>query len=134
MKLGLITPNLSIETVTALQAQPTGAPQLITIRAFLMPIARIGDYLANRSPQKYRELFNERIDFSRRNAHLCAMKTELQNELESSTNDNITLDKIMLSMSRHYLYSSNATEENECFKKRSSHIARIFTHLQMILP
>ena len=30
----------------------------------------------------------------------------------------------------HYLYLSNAIEENECFKKRSTHIAQMFSNLQ----
>lgn len=30
----------------------------------------------------------------------------------------------------HYLYLSSIAEENECFKKRSTHIAQMFTNLQ----
>ena len=106
---------------------------ILTLRQLEVPIARIKDYLANRSPQNYRDLFNERIDFfTQEIARLQAMKTELQSELGKLDHiADITLDKIMLVHDQaHYLYLSNATEENECFKKRSSHIARMFTHLQ----
>ena len=106
---------------------------ILTLRQLDVPITRIKDYLANRSPQNYRDLFYERIDFfTQEIARLQTMKKKLQSELGKLDHiADITLDKIMLVHDQaHYLYLSNATEENECFKKRSSHIARMFTHLQ----
>lgn len=134
-KLGLITPELVDENGYRYykRSQLFLLQLILTLRRLDVPIARIKDYLANRSPQNYRELFNERIDFfTQEIAHLQAMKTELQNELGKLDHiDNITLDNITLVHEQaQYLYLSNATEENECFKKRSSHIARMFTHLQ----
>ena len=106
---------------------------ILTLRQLDVPIARIKDYLANRSPQNYRDLFNERIDFfTQEIARLQAMKTELQSELSKLDHiADITLDKIMLVHEQaHYLYLSSIAEENECFKKRSTHIAQMFTNLQ----
>ena len=134
-KLGLITPELVDENGYRYykRSQLFLLQLILTLRQLDVPIARIKDYLANRSPQNYRDLFNERIDFfTQEIARLQAMKTELQSELGKLDHiADITLDKIMLVHDQaHYLYLSNATEENECFKKRSSHIARMFTHLQ----
>ena len=134
-KLGLITPELVDENGYRYykRSQLFLLQLIFTLRQLDVPIARIKDYLANRSPQNYRDLFNERIDFfTLEIARLQAMKTELQRELSKlDYMADITLDKITLVHKKaHYLYLSNPTEEDECFKKRSSHIARMFTHLQ----
>lgn len=134
-KLGLITPELVDENGYRYykRSQLFLLQLILTLRQLDVPIARIKDYLGNRSPQNYRDLFNERIDFfTQEIAHLQAMKTELQNELGKLDHiDNITLDNITLVHEQaQYLYLSNATKENERFKERSSHIARMFTHLQ----
>ena len=134
-KLGLITPELIDENGYRYykRSQLFLLQLILTLRQLDVPIARIKDYLANRSPQNYRDLFNERIDFfTLEIARLQAMKTELQRELSKlDYMADITLDKITLVHKKaHYLYLSNPTEEDECFKKRSSHIARMFTHLQ----
>lgn len=134
-KLGLITPELVDENGYRYykRSQLFLLQLILTLRQLEVPIARIKDYLANRSPQNYRDLFNERIDFfTLEISRLQAMKTELQRELSKlDYMADITLDKITLVHKKaHYLYLSNPTEEDECFKKRSSHIARMFTHLQ----
>lgn len=108
-KLGLITPELVDENGYRYykRSQMFLLQLILTLRQLDVPIARIKDYLANRSPQNYSEL--GKLD------HIA----------------DITLDKIMLVHEQaRYLYLSNATEENECFKKRSTHIAQMFSNLQ----
>lgn len=134
-KLGLITPELVDENGYRYykRSQLFLLQLILTLRQLDVPIARIKDYLSNRSPQNYRELFNERIEFfTQEIARMQAMQAELQNELgKLDLIADITLDKIMLVHEKaQYLYLSNATKENERFKERSSHIARMFTHLQ----
>lgn len=134
-KLGLITPELVDENGYRYykRSQLFLLQLILTLRQLDVPIARIKDYLANRSPQNYKELFNERIDFfTQEIARLQTMQAELQRELSKLDSiADITLDKITLvHETAHYLYLSNPTEEKECFKKRSSHIAKMFTHLQ----
>lgn len=134
-KLGLITPELVDENGYRYykRSQLFLLQLILTLRQLDVPIARIKDYLANRSPQNYRDLFNERIDFfTQEIARLQAMKTELQSELSKLDHiADITLDKIMLVHEQaHYLYLSSIAEENECFKKRSTHIAQMFSNLQ----
>ena len=134
-KLELITPELVDENGYRYykRSQLFLLQLILTLRQLDVPIARINDYLANRSPKNYRELFNERIDFfTHEIARLQAMQTELQRELSKlDCMDDITLDKIThVHEKAHYLYLSNPTEEKEGFKKRSSHIARMFTNLQ----
>lgn len=134
-KLGLITPELVDENGYRYykRSQLFLLQLILTLRQLDVPIARIKDYLANRSPQNYRDLFYERIDFfTQEIARLQTMKKKLQSELGKLDHiDNITLDKIILVHEQaHYLYLSNPTKENERFKERSSHIARMFTHLQ----
>lgn len=134
-KLGLITPELVDENGYRYykRSQLFLLQLILTLRQLDVPIARIKDYLANRSPQNYRELFNERIDFfTQEIARLQTMKKKLQSELGKLDHiADITLDKIMLVHEQaRYLYLSNATEENECFKKRSTHIAQMFSNLQ----
>ena len=134
-KLGLITPELVDENGYRYykRSQLFLLQLILTLRQLDVPIARIKDYLGNRSPQNYKELFNERIDFfTQEIARLQTMQAELQRELSKLDSiADITLDKITLvHETAHYLYLSNPTEEKECFKKRSSHIAKMFTHLQ----
>ena len=134
-KLGLITPELVDENGYRYykRSQLFLLQLILTLRQLDVPIARIKDYLANRSPQNYRELFNERIKFfTQEIARMQAMQAELQNELGKLDHiADITLDKITLVHEQaQYLYLSNSAEENERFKERSSHIARMFTHLQ----
>ena len=64
-KLGLITPELVDENGYRYykRSQLFLLQLILTLRQLDVPIARIKDYLANRSPQNYRDLFNERIDF-----------------------------------------------------------------------
>ena len=63
-KLGLITPELVDENGYRYykRSQLFLLQLILTLRQLDVPIARIKDYLANRSPQNYRDLFNERID------------------------------------------------------------------------
>ena len=134
-KLGLITPELVDENGYRYykRSQLFLLQLILTLRQLDVPIARIKDYLANRSPQHYRDLFCERIDFCTQEiARLQTMKKKLQSELGKLDHiADITLDKIMLVHEQaHYLYLSNATKENECFKKRSTHIAQMFSNLQ----
>ena len=134
-KLGLITPEVVDENGYRYykRSQLFLLQLILTLRQLDVPIARIKDYLATRSLATYGELFHERIDFfTKEIARLEAMKAELQKEVAKLDRiANIQLDKIMLVHApAKYLYISNATEENECFKKRSTHIANMFAKLQ----
>lgn len=134
-KLGLITPEVVDENGYRYykRSQLFLLQLIITLRQLDVPIARIKDYLATRSPAAYGELFHERIDFfTKEIAHLEAMKAELQKEVAKLDRiANIKLDEItLIHTPAKYLYVSNATEENECFKKRSTHIANMFAKLQ----
>ena len=134
-KLGLITPEVVDENGYRYykRSQLFLLQLILTLRQLDVPIARIKDYLATRSLATYGELFHERIDFfTKEIARLEAMKAELQKEVAKLDRiANIQLDKIMLIHApAKYLYISNATEENECFKKRSTHIANMFAKLQ----
>lgn len=134
-KLGLITPEVVDENGYRYykRSQLFLLQLIITLRQLDVPIARIKDYLATRSPVAYGELFHERIDFfTKEIAHLEAMKAELQKEVAKLDRiANIQLDEItLIHTPAKYLYVSNATEENECFKKRSTHIANMFAKLQ----
>ena len=129
-KLGLITPELVDENGYRYykRSQLFLLQLILTLRQLDVPIARIKDYLANRSLQNYRKLFNERIEFfTQEISRMQTMQAELQSELGKLDHiDNITLDKIMLVHEQaHYLYLSSIAEENECFKKRSTHIAQM---------
>ena len=134
-KLGLITPEVVDENGYRYykRSQLFLLQLILTLRQLEVPIARIKDYLATRSLKTYGELFHERIDFfTKEIARLEAMKAELQKEVAKLDRiAAIQLDKIMLVHApAKYLYISNATEENECFKKRSTHIANMFAKLQ----
>lgn len=134
-KLGLITPEVVDENGYRYykRSQLFLLQLVLTLRQLEVPIARIKEYLATRSVETYGDLFQERIKFfTQQIAHLQAMKDELQTELGKLDRiANIILDKIMLIHApARYLYVSNATEENECFKKRSTHIANMFVKLQ----
>ena len=134
-KLGLIPPEVVDENGYRYykRSQLFLLQLILTLRQLDVPIARIKDYLATRSLATYGELFHERIDFfTKEIARLEAMKAELQKEVAKLDRiANIQLDKIMLIHApAKYLYISNATEENECFKKRSTHIANMFAKLQ----
>lgn len=134
-KLGLITPEVVDENGYRYykRSQLFLLQLILTLRQLDVPIARIKDYLATRSLTTYGELFHERIDFfTKEIARLEAMKAELQKEVAKLDRiAAIKLNKIMLVHApAKYLYISNATEENECFKKRSTHIANMFAKLQ----
>ena len=134
-KLGLITPEVVDENGYRYykRSQLFLLQLIITLRQLEVPLARIKDYLATRSPAAYGELFHERISFfAQEITRLEAMKAELQKEVAKLDRiANIKLDEIMLTQAPvKYLYVSNATEENECFKKRSTHIANMFAKLQ----
>lgn len=134
-KLGLITPEVVDENGYRYykRSQLFLLQLILTLRQLDVPIARIKNYLAMRSPAAYGELFHERIDFfTKEIARLEAMKAELQKEVTKLDRiANIQLDEITLVHApAKYLYVSNATEENECFKKRSTHIANMFSKLQ----
>ena len=139
-KLGLITPELVDENgyrYYKRSSQLFLLRLILTLRQLDVPIARIKDYLGNRSPQNYRDLFNERIDFfTQEIARLQAIKTELQSELGKLDHiADITLDKIMLVHEQaHYLYLSNATEENECFKSVLRILPKCLAICRTILP
>ena len=116
-KLGLITPELVDENGYRYykRSQLFLLQLILTLRRLDVPIARIKDYLANRSLQNYRKLFNERIEFfTQEISRMQTMQAELQSELGKLDHiDNITLDKIMLVHEQaHYLYLSSIAEEN----------------------
>lgn len=134
-KLGLITPEVVDENGYRYykRSQLFLLQLILTLRQLDVPIARIKEYLATRSPAAYSDMFHERIDFfTQEIARLQAMKDELQKEVAKLNRiANITLDKLTLVHApESYLYISKEAEENECFKKRSTHIANMFASLQ----
>lgn len=138
-KLGLITPEVVDENGYRYykRSQLFLLQLIITLRQLEVPIARIKDYLAMRSLASYGELFHERIAFfTQEIARLEAMRAELQTELGKLDRiANIELGKITLVHApKKFLYISNATEKQECFKKRSTHIANMFAKLQKDVP
>ena len=138
-KSGLITPEVVDENGYRYykRSQLFLLQLILTLRQLDVAIARIKDYLAHRSLDAYSDLFNERIEFfTQEIKRLQAMKDELQTELGKLDRiANITLDKITLvDAPAKFLYVSNATEEGECFKKRSTHIANMFGKLQKDVP
>lgn len=134
-KLGLITPEVIDENGYRYykRSQLFLLQLILTLRQLDVPIAQIKEYLANRSLANYQELFNERIAaFDQQITHLKAMKAGLKQALvDLEKMDNLQLDKIIIEQKpAEYLYISNQTEEEECFKKRSTHIANMFAKLQ----
>ena len=110
-KLGLITPEVVDENGYRYykRSQLFLLQLILTLRQLDVPIARIKEYLATRSPAAYSDMFHERIDFfTQEIARLQAMKDELQKEVAKlSRIANITLDKITLVHApESYLYIS----------------------------
>ncbi len=107
-KLGLITPELVDENGYRYykRSQLFLLQLILTLRQLDVPIARIKDYLANRSPQNYRDLFYKRIDFfTQEIARLQTMKKKLQSELGKLDHMRTLLwIKLCLSMSRHIIF------------------------------
>lgn len=134
-KLGLIVPEVIDDNGYRYykRSQLFSLQLILTLRQLEVPLAQIKAYLANRSLAAYNDLFQERINFfTKQISHLQAMKAELEKETASLNEiKNIVLDKISIKKaSAQYLYISTATEAQECFKKRSTHIANMFAKLQ----
>lgn len=134
-KLGLIIPEVIDENGYRYykRSQLFLLQLILTLRQLDIPIAQIKEYLAHRSLANYNELFTERIEaFSQQIKQLQKMKAELLetvSDLDSIAN--VQLNKITLEqVPAQYLFVSKATEANECFKKRSTHIANMFAKLQ----
>lgn len=134
-KLGLITPEVTDENGYRYykRSQLFLLQLILTLRQLDVPIAQIKEYLANRSLTTYNQLFNERIQyFTRQIEHLQEMKNELLETIaDLGSIANIKSNEITLTQApAQYLFISQHTEENECFKKRSTHIANMFALLQ----
>lgn len=138
-KMGLIKPEVIDENGYRYykRSQLFSLQLILTLRQLEIPLAQIKEYLANRSLAAYNDLFSERIDFfTREIARLTAMKDDLKKEQHALDEiADIKLDTIYIKkMPVQYLYVSNATKAQECFKKRSTHIANMFTKLQKSVP
>jgi len=138
-KLGLIQPEVVLDNGYRYykRAQLFLLELVVTLRNLDVPLTRIQTYLANRSPSTYQQLLKEQ------QKHIQQEIKRLEQLDESLTTYIQDLDKQnnlpygiihTVQCPEQYLFVTNGCKQNDSFKERSLHTAKLFLLLRDKLP
>lgn len=138
-KLGLIQPEVILDNGYRYykRAQLFLLELVVTLRNIDIPLTRIQAYLANRSPATYQRLLKEqqehiqqeikRLEQLNKNLNTYIQDLDKQNNLSYGIIQAVQCPE-------QYLFVTNGCKQNESFKERSLHAARLFLLLRDKLP
>ena len=138
-KLGLITPEVIMDNGYRYykRAQLFLLELVITLRNLDIPLTTIQKYLANRSLANYQKLLTQQQN----NIHEEIQRLqELSEKLDLYLGDLAQLNDIkfgqleLLAQPEQYYFTVKGCRDNESFKERTIHAAKLFLELRNALP
>lgn len=138
-KLGLITPEVVLDNGYRYykRAQLFLLELVVTLRNLDVPITRIQTYLSNRSPANYQQLLIEQQNHIQQEIErLEQLNAYLSDYIHDLAQQNNLPYGIIHTVKcpEQYLFVTNGCKQNESFKERSLHAAKLFLLLRDKLP